>query len=148
MVDTEISMGDTEIEESTKIMTVWFDDDDAIIGRELTDDESEDLTKEQLREAIKNAGYSLIVRDDTGLHRVYINVTNDDSWRYDRGSFEIDLSLPCFRRLWNAMEHEYLAPVRREDGQFALRYDQAHHSYDQAHSKQAEVNISCRDIGL
>ena len=126
-------MSDTESHEEVEVVTLWFDDKDKLMDRDYN---TEDLTKEQLRDAIKNAGYSVIVRDDTGLHRVYINVTNDDSWRYDRGSFEIDSSLPCFRRLWNAMEHEYLCPIRREDGQFTLRYEPSHHS------KEAEVRVN------
>src|SRR5262249_44008909 len=90
----------------------------------------------ELMEAIKNAGYSVVVKDDRGRGRVYINVTNSDDWQFDRGSFEIDPSLPCFNRLINAMEHEYLYPVRQEDGHFSLRYEQS------VHGQEAEVQLN------
>ena len=128
----------TDTTNALEVMSVWFDSDSDVIGRELTANEHDDLTDEQVVEAIKNADCYIIVSCNKFRDRCYINLKTADD-ELDDESFMIDPSLPSMRKLLRAIDNEHHAIVRAEDGQFTLVYEE-----DNA---RAEAEVELNDDG-
>jgi hypothetical protein len=106
----------TEVE---KIETViWFDDDSReVIGRELEDDESRELTEEDVIKTIDDESFSIVVRGNPG-YRHYVNLLAPDDY-LDEG-FTIPTDMPGFDRLLCAIDNAHYEIARTMDGEFTL----------------------------
>src|SRR6516162_7443409 len=120
----------TETKDNIETLTFYTDDDAAafamwghgvIVGRSLTEDERDDLSEEQVVEAIENSDYFVYVNCNKFRDRCYINITDDPN-NLDDGSFAIDASQPPMHKLLRAIDNEHCVIVRRQSGNFTLAY--------------------------
>ena len=107
-------MTDTITTSETETVTLYRKDNGEVIGTPNTGD----LEKEDVVNAIDNAGAFVYVNDSGVRDRVYININYDDEYGfgYNRYSFAIDTNLPTFHRLWRSLQNADLIIVRSPNG--------------------------------